>query len=165
MFLKIKKIPFPQYMTPVTSHIITWSLVMKEVDKIFQEFDIYFLSYPPWMGFQSPGTRCFSDIKMLFIMNGKKNTTRNCIQRTDFPIYLRLVLYFYLIKMCYKRGKLMSTTQFTKNTLNLLLTNIFFKIHPLCQHFGSLYSTLLSLMRSAVSTTPSWGFQHIRELG
>lgn len=85
--------------------VITWSLVTEEADEIFQEFDIYFLHYAARMGFQSSGTRCFSDIKMLFIRNGKKNTTRNCIQRTDFPIYLRLALRFYLIKICYERGK------------------------------------------------------------
>lgn len=52
-----------------------------------------------------------------------------------------------------------------KKNLQFVAHKYFLKIHPLCQHFGSLYSTPLSLMLSAVSTTPSWGFQCVRELG
>lgn len=151
--------PLPSPTTPHTA-IITWSLTFEEVDEIFREFDLfffpeiffdplffyffwnlYFLEYTTGMGFQSSDTRCFSDIKMLFIGNGKRSKTRNYITKIHFPIYFRLLLRFYLIQICYKMEKWMSTTQFTKKKkkdqenpqpklkkqihLNLLFTNIF----------------------------------------
>lgn len=183
--------------SPTTPHtaIITWSLTFEEVDEIFREFDLffffpeiffdplffyffwnlYFLEYTAWMGFQSSDTRCFSDIKMLFIGNGKRSKTRNYITKINFPIYFRLLLWFYLIQICYKTEKWMSTTRFTKkkkkrsrkpttktkkaNPPQFVVHKYFLKIHPLCQHFGWLYSIPLPLMLPAVSTTPSWGFQ------
>lgn len=92
---------------------------------LFSEICIYFLSDAARMGFQSSGGRCFSDIRMLFIRKGKRNTTRNCIQRTDFSIYLRLVLHFYLIKICHRGENKCLQHSLPKKTLNLLLTNIF----------------------------------------